>query len=296
MNSIPSASIVVAADGSPAADRAVQWAAEQAALERRRLAVVTVAAPVHPLAAAGVGAAYVYPTEDLLEQAGDVARSAAELALRHRPGIEVESVPLSGDPTSVLEGLSEDAHLLVLGSRGRGGVRSKALGSVGASVSRHASCPVVVARPGTDLKVKHGVLVGADATPESLPVLDFAFRQAALRSLPLTVLHSHQDALAAVGGPRIGFEGEFDLEASRLALAESVTGFGEQHPDVHATIRTAHGAAADSLAAAADRHNLVVIGRHPVASLARRVSTTTATSVLERCHTTVAVVPEDGAP
>ena len=81
MNSIPSGSIVVAADGSADADRAVHWAAEQAFLERRRLIVATVPLQVHPLAAAGVGAAYLYPVEDLLEQAREsdaaVAASAA---------------------------------------------------------------------------------------------------------------------------------------------------------------------------------------------------------------------------
>jgi nucleotide-binding universal stress UspA family protein len=184
--------------------------------------------------------------------------------------------------------------MVVLGSRGRGRLTSRTLGSVSASVSRHAACPVVVCRPGTDLKVKHGVLVGADATPGSLRVVDFAFRQAALRGQPLTILHCHRDALAAVGGPRAGYEGGPDLEASRLALGESISGFREEYPDVSTTVQVAHGLATDNLATVADRHNLVVVGRHPVGSLARRMSAATATSVLERCHTAVAVVPEEG--
>jgi hypothetical protein len=42
----------------------------------------------------------------------------------------------------------------------------------------------------------------------------------------------------------------------------------------------------------ADHYNLVVIGRHPVSSLGRRLAASTATSVLEQSHTTIAVVPE----
>ncbi len=282
MNSIPSGSIVVAADGSADADRAVQWAAEQAFLERRRLVVLAAALPISSLAVAGVGAGYAYPADDILEAARDSARSAAELAVRHRPGLDVESLAVVGDPRSVIVDHTSDAHLVVLGSRGRGWVSSKTLGSVSASVTRHATCPVVVCRPGSDLKVKNGVVVGVDGTRESLPVIDFAFRQAALRALPLAVLHCHGDKARE----------ELDLESSRLALAETIAGFREEYPEVYTTTRVARGIAADSLAAVADRYNLVVIGRHPVESLARRVASATATSVLERCHTIVAVVPE----
>lgn len=292
MNAIPSGSIVVAADGSVDSDRAVQWAAEQAFLERRTLVVLTAARQIHPLAAAGVSAAYLYPIEDLLEAGRAIAHEAAELAVRHRPGLGVGCLAVLGDPGSIIVEHTADAHMIVLGSRGRGRVSSKVLGSVSASVCRHATCAVVVCRPGSNLKVKNGVTVGVDGTRESVPVIDFAFRQASLRSLPLTILHCHWDALATVGGPRVGAEGEQDLEAGRLALAESTAGFREQYPDVHTTIQFAHGLPADSLATVADQYNLVVIGRHPVDSLARQVASATATTVLERCRTTVAVVPE----
>jgi nucleotide-binding universal stress UspA family protein len=39
------------------------------------------------------------------------------------------------------------AGLIVMGSRGRGGVRRALLGSVSDSVVRHAHCPVLVVRP-----------------------------------------------------------------------------------------------------------------------------------------------------
>lgn len=295
MKTIQPGNIVVAADGSADADRAVQWAAEQAFLERRQLTVLTAAREIHPLAAPGVNSAYSYPVEDLLERARAIADAAVALAVRHRPGLAVGSIAVLGDPSYAIVAQSQDAHLLVLGSRGRGRVRSKALGSVSASVSRHASCPVVVCRPGTALKVKNGIVVGADGTLESLSVLDFAFRQASLRGQPLTVLHCHWDALATVGGPTLAGEADPALEQSRLTLAESVAGFRERYPDVYTTLQVAHGLASDSLAAIADRYDLVVIGRHPVESFARRVASATATSVIERCHTNVAVVPEDAA-
>jgi nucleotide-binding universal stress UspA family protein len=44
----------------------------------------------------------------------------------------------------VLVGASHDADLLVVGTRGRGSVRSVILGSVSAHVASHSHCPVVV--------------------------------------------------------------------------------------------------------------------------------------------------------
>lgn len=292
MDNIPSGSIVVAADGSADADRAVRWAAEQAFLERRPLIVLTVARALHPVDAAGVGASYAIPTADLLRGAASIAEAGVSLARRHRAGLDVASVAVTGEPVATLVESSTFASMLVLGSRGRGTVRSKALGSVSASVSRHSMCPVTVCRPGSGLKVKHGVLVGADATRESLPVIDFAFRQASLRSLPLTLLHCHWDALAAVGTPRVKTGAVLERGVDHLALAESIAGFREQYPDVHTTLNVVEGIASENLASIADKHDLVVIGRHPVDSLERRVTAAISTSVMERSHTNIAVVPE----
>lgn len=51
-----------------------------------------------------------------------------------------------GSATQALLDAAEQADLLVVGSRGRGGFRSMILGSVAHAVSAHASCPVAVVR------------------------------------------------------------------------------------------------------------------------------------------------------
>jgi nucleotide-binding universal stress UspA family protein len=286
--------IIVGADGSAEAGRAVQWAAEQASVERRPLVVVTAVQSMVPMAAP-LGGVATGAADVLIESGTAIAAEAAALAQRHRPGITVETLVAVGEAREVLVETSAGAQLLVLGSRGRGTIRSKLLGSVSASVSKRAQCPVVVCRPGTELMVKRGVVVGADGTLESLPVVEFAFRQAALHSLPLTIVHCFWDVVAAVDSPRVVPDTEPDLEATRLLLAESVAGFRELYPEVYVTQQVVRGHVADCLAALADRHDLVVIGRHPIDSLGRNLKGAVSTAVTERVHTTVAVVPEEPA-
>lgn len=292
MTEIKPGSIVVATDGSVDAERAVAWAAAQAALEGRPLVVASAARPIPAFVGAGPGAAYVaYPPTDALAGGLAVAEGAAALAKRSRPGIVVSSVAGLGDPREFLIGLSTDAHLLVLGSRGRGPVTSKLLGSVSAAVSKHAACPTVVCRPAAEGVANHGIAVAADGTPESLPVIEFAFRQAALRARPLTVIHCFWDDDASPWEAReVSTAGVAAVE-QHLLLAESIAGFRAQYPDVEVTTTTVRGSTEKYLASL-DVHDLVVVGRHPVDSLARRVSHVVSTVVLERVHTDVAVVPE----
>ena len=265
-------SVVIAVDGSEHAERALRWAADQAALERRRLVVVAVG-----------------------ETAAAAVDRAVASARSWHPDLTVLRSVVPGDPRVVLLDASAHAHLLVLGSRGRGAVKSMLLGSVSAAVSAEAACPVVVCRPPSDGPTREGIVVGADGTAESLPVIDFAYRQAHLRKLPLTVLHSFFDAAAAVaqyrrarGLPADGAE----LDELRAGLAESVAGLAEDYPGVDVTITLEHGFADQALSPRHGGWDMVVVGRHPLTSLPRVLTGSLATSVVERAHATVAVVPE----
>jgi nucleotide-binding universal stress UspA family protein len=268
-------SIVVAVDGSDHGQRALRWAACQAALEHRRLLVV------------GVG-----------DGASAAVTEASGAALALHPDLTLLPHVATGDVRSVLIECSASAAMLVLGSRGLGPVRSILLGSVSAAVSAHASCPVVICRPAADQEPRgsgSGIVVGADGTPESRPVLEFAYRQAQLRGLPLTVLHSFFDAAAAVAEYRRarGLEPEMpELEDLRAGLSESVAGLAEDYPDVPVTFSLRHGLADEALTRRSSAWDLIVVGRHAMTSLDRLVSGSVATAVLERARSVVAVVPE----
>ena len=279
--------IVVGIDGTPDSDGAILWAADQAALEGRRLVMAH--------ADSGGGLTRSEALEELEPLHGGKGRGteqAMRVALplaRHRPGLHVQHLVLATSPRRLLGEASRSARLIVLGSRGHGVVRSLGRGSVGASVMRHAACPVVVVRH-PSARWTAGVVVGAEGTAESLPVVEFAFRLASLRRLPLTVVHTSfapdlPDGVASVPG-------DSDGDEFRLLLAESVAGFGEQYPDVRVTRRFERGLSDEGLRRGRHPWDVIVVGRHPRHGLLDALSGTTSTSVLERFRGVVAMVPE----
>ena len=229
--------------------RALSWAVEQSVAEHRTLTLVH---SIHVGSPAFMDAAIVYQQDAetrLRAEGQQVLDDAVAEVERIAPGVEVEQVLRVMDPRAVLLELSRDAAMVVLGSRGRGQLRTLLLGSVGTALVRHAQCPVVVHRPGNPGLVRNGILVGVDASPESRIVLEFAYREASLRDLPLTLLHCGLDAHADAMGAYLVAESIVDPEAERLALAEAIAGMAEKYPEVRTTTEIVTWAPAGSAAA-----------------------------------------------
>ncbi|MEV6199708.1 universal stress protein [Streptomyces sp. NPDC051771] len=137
--------IVVGVDGSAASYEALRWAAGQARVTGARLEVwgaydVPGAAG---RSAPAVDAAFdaEHARQAMTEEIRDVLGGTGDVLL--------EEHVARGNPAGVLTEASQGADLLVVGSRGRGGFASLLLGSVGQQCALHASCPVVIVRPGT---------------------------------------------------------------------------------------------------------------------------------------------------
>ena len=289
-------SIVVGVDGSEHADRAIVWAARQAALEHRPL---TLLHAFDPLGRTIVGALEL-ESDDRLELLHTLRRAAritlddAEDELEQlEPELEVHSLLVDTDPRHALVDASRTAHLLVLGSRGRGSLRGLLLGSVSVAASQLAHCPTVVCRPRGADPDPRGVLVGADGSAASWPVIDFAFRQASLRSVPLTLMHCFWEIVAESPSASVTVEPPVDVQ---LLLAESVAGFRESYPDVEVHLELARGLVDQVLVNAAPSSELVVVGRRHKDALARFLHASMAATILERAAGTVAVVPEGETP
>ncbi len=283
--------VVVGVDGSPHAEDALAWAAEQAALEHRPLMLLYApdSAAAYSRVSRGEGAVDHRQMQRNLEaEARRLVDDAAERARGLQPELDVRPHVTWSDARHALLEVAEHAALVVVGTRGRGPIGSLLLGSVSSAVSRHATCPVVVPRSGA-LQHPGGVLVGVDGRPSSRPALDFAFRQASLRGRPLTALHTHVDQIAMAYGLHIVADSAEVDEAFRT-LAEAVAGFAEEYPDVEVTQTVRGDRVGDALLSAGSDASLIVLGRHhsgPLAALHGGFTTT----VLEHTDTTVAVVP-----
>jgi nucleotide-binding universal stress UspA family protein len=136
--------VVVGIDGSPASHAALQWAVEDA---RRRGCPVDVISAWHPDYGGMIGPV---PAEVLMAMSPQAMKDAAQKALDGAvhgfEGVEIRRILVEGDPRDALTKASEEAELLVVGSRGRNTVVEVVLGSVSSYCVHHASCPVVVIR------------------------------------------------------------------------------------------------------------------------------------------------------
>jgi nucleotide-binding universal stress UspA family protein len=73
---------------------------------------------------------------------------------------------------------SEHADLLVVGSRGRGAMRSALLGSVALHCTTHGRCPIVVVHPMSAVEPSPRVVVGVDGSAGSRAALVAALQEA----------------------------------------------------------------------------------------------------------------------
>ena len=130
--------VVVGVDGSEAADRAIEWAAEEAVARHARLVVLHAAVFRSEFTAA-------YPQVEGIEHS--ILDAAVEKARSLTGGsVEVEGILTEPPPAEALIRASKTAELIVVGARGAGGWPHIKVGSVSQQIARHASCPVLVVR------------------------------------------------------------------------------------------------------------------------------------------------------
>ena len=290
-NPIPAGTIAVGLDGSTSAGQALAWAIDQAAAEHRPLTLVHAVGPEGAVWMDQAGFDHRIGLEAAQTSAQKLLAEARTEVERRAPGLEVHELLRVADPRDVLLQISEDASMVVLGSRGRGPVKSLLLGSVGVAVSRHASCPVVVHRPGNPGLVRHGVLVGSDGSDRSRLPLEFAYRQASLRQLPLTVVHAWWNVAAASSDERLDEVRTVDAQEEGMLLSESISGMGEKYPDVRVVTELVKAVPDDLLVKMGARMNLLVVGSHHGGPASEVLFGSVAASVLEHASCPVAVVP-----
>ena len=133
--------IVVGVDGSDESLSALRWALREATLREARLVAVTA---WHDPSSYDLG--HPYPSDlEKEEQAAQSTLDQAIQAVADEPGAEaIVREVIEGLPSSTLCRMADDADLLVLGARGRGGMASLLVGSVADWCVHHSVAPVVI--------------------------------------------------------------------------------------------------------------------------------------------------------
>lgn len=176
--------VVVGYDETARAQRALRWAAGEAAHDGGTLRVVVAWEPED-----GAGWAQALGRSGP-RWAAAAAQGAAAVVRAEHPGVQVVELPVAGDAAELLPANAKDADLLVVGTRGHVGVVGAVLGSVSRRCLREATVPVVLLGPDApDLREVrvvitrwHGEAGGA--------AQEWGVRRAVGRHLPLHLLDS----------------------------------------------------------------------------------------------------------
>ncbi|MFF7986112.1 universal stress protein [Streptomyces sp. NPDC007901] len=281
--------LVVGVDGSEPSLRAVDWAADEAALRRTPLRLVH-ASLWERYEGISPADARTEPSEQVMAE--DIVEAAARRARYRQPDVKVSTEVLPEEPEYALVRESRDAGLLVLGNRGRGGLAEALLGSVSLAVAAHAHCPVIVLRGDQDTRGgagRHGrILLGVGDRREAVR---FALREAELRGAELAALrawwcpaHETTDHPLLAGAPARAHE---QAAAERLeeALNEAPEGLTLRR-------RTVEGHARQVLSAASRDADLLVVGARRKSGHRGLPLGRTAHDALHHSACPVAVVPE----
>jgi nucleotide-binding universal stress UspA family protein len=284
--------VVVGVDGSEPSLRAVDWAADEAALRGATLRLVY-ASLWERYEGAALAGDLGKPSEQVMAE--DIVRVAEQRARLRRPEVEAATDVLPEEPEYALVREGRNAAALVLSSRGRSGIAEVLLGSVSLAVAAHADCPVIVLRGSHDNQVRSGagvrVVVGVGERGTDSAALRFAVQEARIRGATLDAVrawrcpaHETTDHPLLVGEPARLHE-QHAAEILDQALKDAPA-------DVELRRRTVEGPARGVLLGASQDADLLVVGarRNPT-HLGLQLGRV-AHAVLHHADCAVAVVPE----
>ena len=303
--------ILLATDGSKGADLAGRVAAVLAAGTGSELHVVHVygIAPWYP----------VFPEGEGFEQAEAEKPPAeedhgwvSERRTRELLDEEVQKIVSGGGtvarahlregaPAQEIVGLAEElgAGLIVVGSRGLGGIRRALMGSVSDSVVRHAHCPVLVVRGeargqagGQTEAFPTKILMATDASEEARLAATTAAEMAERTGSELEVVHVGE--VRPVSHPEWrGYHARYeDLREKSQRLLE---GRVEEIESTGGTVARAHlrmGHPDEEIVLLAEETgaDLIVVGSRGLGGIRRALVGSVSDSVVRHAHCAVLVV------
>ncbi|PSK97748.1 nucleotide-binding universal stress UspA family protein [Murinocardiopsis flavida] len=258
--------VAVGIDGSPPSRTALAWAA-RAAWERRLVLRVVHAVSMPLIAMPLSRPVRMSPTPEIADRAGELLAAAVDHLAGGYPGLTVETTVSAHEPAPAMLAASKNAALVVVGSRGLGGVASLFLGSVSVRVSAHADCPVAVVppRPAHETAEHHRVVVGVDDSPASTAALRFAIGAAAHRGAEVVAVHAWQPPAAADSTMLLASGYAIDRDAVVAGARKRVHGLvdgvlAEEESGVRVRVAVVEEHPAQALLTESESADLVVVG------------------------------------
>ncbi len=283
--------IVVGLDASPSAAEAMSVAVDIAVSAGGT--VIPVHAWEYPaLCLLPFPAGLPVPPPEVMQE--DAETRASQLIEAFTDGYEGElpmgeHVVVEGSAAYALCGEAErqDAHLLVLGTRGLSGFKSTMVGSVTAGCARRSPCPVVIVPEGsTERKPSGVVVVGVDGSAASNAAIKFADAWAPEDAVLLLV---HAWNLPASFSGMVGAE-VATIEQGVEALLEAAVAQVEHHKTETRSVR---GDARVELENLADTADMVVIGARGHSGLGRFLLGSVAEYTIHHVAAPTVIVPDE---
>ncbi|GAB2484179.1 universal stress protein [Nocardiopsis aegyptia] len=289
------APVVVAVNGSPESERAVDWAADDARTRGLRLRVVYAFDwPRYHSVPRGL------PGFDVDEFARRVVDEARRRALERVPDLDVEAKHITGDPEPVLLLESQSAHSLVVGAHRMTAMDAVLPESTALRLLVSASCPLIVV-PDRDPGPSTGrVLVGVDGSETARTAAEWAFATAEVRGAALravTVRGRARWRFGALEEPSWTRSDEENRteeaaaeEEARRTLAEAIGPARTRRPGVRVEEVVRSGHPVEVLCASAEDCDLMVVGSHGRGGFAGMLLGSVSRNVISHSPCPVAVV------
>ncbi len=269
--------VITGYDGSAGSNEALRWAAREA-WARGTVLTICLAWPPDELALPGDPG-----VRDRARRRGEeiLTRGARSHGSVLDP-TDVRIVLAEGPPARVLVERSRYAEMVVVGSRGHGGLAGSRLGSVSWQVASHGQGRIVVVR-GQWRPVNQSpgpVVAGVDGSPESRAALQFACEEAALRNVPLVAVCALADAPGVLGGAA-----QMQEDFSRLMTLQE-----KEHPEVAVLRQVSFGPPRTALLSAASEAQMLAVGSRGLGGLDGMSLGSVAATLLHHSPCPVAVV------